>query len=109
MRPLSISYTELFLLSLAGKPNLTNPASATIDARCGYFAQAIVGFRDVRPDPGGASDDRKVTGFGCSGPSDKVSDWISDRLAEGHAGIGAWEVDYSALVSSPRWYFVITP
>jgi hypothetical protein len=63
----------------------------------------------VRPDSGGASDDSKMTGFGCSGPSDKVSDRIADRLAEGPTGIGAWGVDYSALVSSPRWQCVITP
>jgi hypothetical protein len=42
---------------------MTNPASATIDARCGYFVQAIVGFKGVRPDPGGASDDSKLTVF----------------------------------------------
>jgi hypothetical protein len=42
------------------------------------------------PDPGGASDDRKLNGFGCSSPSDKVSDWIADRLAEGPTGIVAW-------------------
>jgi hypothetical protein len=53
---------------------MTNPASAAIDARCGYFVKAIVGFRGVRLDPGGASDDRKLTGFGCLGPSDNVSD-----------------------------------
>jgi hypothetical protein len=52
----------------------------------------------VRLDPGGASDDRKLTGFGCLGPSDKVSDWIACQLAEGSTGIVAWGVDYSALV-----------
>jgi hypothetical protein len=41
----------------------------------------------VRPDPGGASDDSKLTGVRCFSPSDKVSDWIADRLAEGHTGI----------------------
>jgi hypothetical protein len=61
----------------------------------------------VRPDPGGAFDDSKLNGFGCFSPSDKVSDWIADRLAEGSAGIGAWEVNYSALVSSPRWHRAI--
>jgi hypothetical protein len=30
----------------------------------------------MRPDPGRASDDNKLTGFGCFGPSDKVFDWI---------------------------------
>jgi hypothetical protein len=35
----------------------------------------------MRPDPGEASDDSKVTGFGYFGPSDKVSDWIADQLA----------------------------
>jgi hypothetical protein len=82
----------------AGKSNMTNPASATIDARCGCFVCATVGFRDVRPDPCGASDESKLTGFGCFSPRDKVSDWIADRLAEGPTGIGAWGVDYSALV-----------
>jgi hypothetical protein len=42
----------------------------------------------VRPDPGGASDDRKLTGFGCFSPSDKASEWIADRLVEGPTGIG---------------------
>jgi hypothetical protein len=37
----------------------------------------------VRPDPGGAFDDSKLTGFGCFSPNDKVSDWIADGLAEG--------------------------
>jgi hypothetical protein len=67
---------------------MTNPASATIDARCGYFicgyfVCAIVGFKCVRTDPGGASDDSKLTSFGCFSPSDKAFDWIADRLAEG--------------------------
>jgi hypothetical protein len=44
----------------------------------------------MRLDPGRASDDRKQTGFGCLDPSDKVSDWIVDRLAEGPTGIVAW-------------------
>jgi hypothetical protein len=63
----------------------------------------------MRPDPGGASDERKLAGFGCFGPSNKVSDWIASRLAEGPTGIVAWGVDYSALVSSPRWHCVIIP
>jgi hypothetical protein len=78
---------------------MTNPAGAMIDARCGYFVQAIVGFRGVRPDP----DDSKLTGFGCFSPSDKASDWIADRPAEGPPGIVAWGVELSALVSSQRW------
>jgi hypothetical protein len=49
----------------------------------------------VRLDPGGTSDDRKLTGFRCFGQSDKVSDWIADRLAEVSSGIVAWGVDYS--------------
>jgi hypothetical protein len=44
----------------------------------------------VRLDSGEALDDRKLTGFECSGPSDKVSDWIADRLAEDLTGIVAW-------------------
>jgi hypothetical protein len=44
----------------------------------------------MRLNPGGASDARKLTGFGCFGPSDKVSDWIASRLAEGPTGIAAW-------------------
>jgi hypothetical protein len=63
----------------------------------------------MRLDPGGASDDHKVTGFGCFGPSDKVSDWIAERLAEGRTGIAAWGVEYSAVLSSPRWHCVIIP
>jgi hypothetical protein len=63
----------------------------------------------VRPDPGGASDDNKLTGFGCFSPSDKVSDWIGDRLAEGLTSIAARGVEYSALVSSPYWHSVIIP
>jgi hypothetical protein len=63
----------------------------------------------VRPDTGGASDDSKLTGFGCFSPSDKVSDWMADWLAEGPTGIGAWGIDYPALVSSPRWRCVIIP
>jgi hypothetical protein len=46
---------------------------------------------------GGASDDSKLTGFGCFGPSDKVSDWIADQVAEGPTGIDPWEVDYLPL------------
>jgi hypothetical protein len=42
---------------------MANPDSAAIDTRCGYFVRAIVGFRGVTLDPGGASDDRKLTGF----------------------------------------------
>jgi hypothetical protein len=63
----------------------------------------------VKPDPGAASDDIKLPGFGCFGQSDKASDWIADRLAEIPIGIGARGVDYSALVSSPRWHCVIIP
>jgi hypothetical protein len=63
----------------------------------------------VRPDPGGESDDSKMTGFGCFGPSDKASDWIADRLVEGSTGIVAWGVNYSVLVSSLRWHCVIIP
>jgi hypothetical protein len=58
----------------------------------------------MRPDSGGASDDSKLTGFGCFGPSEKASDWIADRLAEGPTGNGAWRIYYSAVVSSPRWH-----
>jgi hypothetical protein len=63
----------------------------------------------VRPDPGGAPDDSKLTGFGCFGPSDKVSDWITARLAGVPIGFDGWGVDYSTLVSSPRWHCVIIP
>jgi hypothetical protein len=90
MRTLSTSYAEGFL-EIAGMSNMTNPASATIDARCGYFVRAIVGFRGVRPDPGGTSDDSKLTGFECFSPSDNVSDWIAGWLADGPTGIGLGE------------------
>jgi hypothetical protein len=63
----------------------------------------------MKLDPGGASDNHKLTGFGCFGPSDKVSDRIVDRLADGPTCIAAWGVDYAALVSSPRWHSVIIP
>jgi hypothetical protein len=63
----------------------------------------------VRPDPGGAFDDSKLTGFGCFCPSDKVTDWVADRLAEGPTGIDAWGVDYSALLLLPRWHCIIIP
>jgi hypothetical protein len=63
----------------------------------------------VKPDPSGACNDCKLTGFGGFSPSDKASDWIANRLADGPTGIGAWGVDYSALVSLPRWQFVIIP
>jgi hypothetical protein len=72
---------------------MTNPDSAMIDARCTYFVRPIVGFRGVRPGPGGSSDDGKMASFGCFGPSDKVSDWTADRLTEGPIGIGASGVD----------------
>jgi hypothetical protein len=68
---------------------MQNPASATIEAKCGYFVWPIVGFRGVRLDPGGAFEDSKLTGFGCFSPSDKSSDWMADRLAEIPTGIGA--------------------
>jgi hypothetical protein len=61
----------------------------------------------VRLDPGGAPDDSKLTGFGCFSPSDNVSDWIADRLAEDSTGIGAWGVDKSTLISSQRWHCVM--
>jgi hypothetical protein len=67
----------------------------------------MVGFRGVRPDPGEAFDDSKLTGFGWFSPSDKVSDWIADRLAEGPTGIGACGVDYSAC-SAARTNVVFT-
>jgi hypothetical protein len=41
----------------------------------------------MRLDPSGSSDGRKLTGFGCFGPSDKRTDWIINRLAEGPTGI----------------------
>jgi hypothetical protein len=63
----------------------------------------------VRPDSRGASDDSKLTGFEYFSPSDKVSDWIADRLTEVSTGTGAWGVDYSAFVSLPRWHYVIVP
>jgi hypothetical protein len=63
----------------------------------------------VRPDPGGAFDDSKLTGFGSFSPSDKVSDWIADRLADDPTGIGTRGVDYSAVASSPRGHCVIIP
>jgi hypothetical protein len=63
----------------------------------------------VRPDPGEAFDDSKLTDFGCFSSSDEVSDWIADRLAEGPTGIGAWGIYDSAFVSSPRWHCVIIP
>jgi hypothetical protein len=63
----------------------------------------------MRLDPGGASDDSKLTGIGCFGPSDKASDWIADRLAEVATGIVTWGVDYSVVVSLPRWHCVIIP
>jgi hypothetical protein len=43
----------------------------------------------MRLDPDRASDDPKMIGFGCFGPSDKACDWIADRLAEGATGIAA--------------------
>jgi hypothetical protein len=43
---------------------MINSASAVIDARCGHFVGAIVGIRGTRHDPGGASDDSELTGFG---------------------------------------------
>jgi hypothetical protein len=63
----------------------------------------------VSSDPSGAADDSKLSGFGCCSPSDKASDWIADRLAEGPTGIVAWGVDYSAVVSSQRWHCLIIP
>jgi hypothetical protein len=68
----------------------------------------------VRLDPSGASDDRKLTGFGCFGPSDKVSDrqaagggpYRQCRMGVDYSGMG---VDYSGTVSSPRWHCVIIP
>jgi hypothetical protein len=44
----------------------------------------------MSPDPGRASDDGKLTGFGCFRPCDKVSDCIACLLAEDPTGIGAW-------------------
>jgi hypothetical protein len=48
----------------------------------------------VKIDLGGASDDRKLTGLGYFGPSDKVSDWIADRLMESPTCISLRGVDY---------------
>jgi hypothetical protein len=54
MRPLSISNAEGFLvISLDGNWNMTNPAIAAIDVRCGFFVCAIVESRGMRHDPGG--------------------------------------------------------
>jgi hypothetical protein len=63
----------------------------------------------VRLDPSGKSDDRKLTVFGCFGPSIKVSDGINDRLVEGSTGVVAWGVDHSGLASSPRWQCAVIP
>jgi hypothetical protein len=65
MRTLSISYVQGFLVISYGKANMTNPVSAAINARCGFFVWPIVRFRGVRPDPGGAFDDSRLTAFGC--------------------------------------------
>jgi hypothetical protein len=43
------------------------------------------------------------------GPSDKVLNWMADRLADGRTGLFAWGVDYSASVSTPRWQCVTIP
>jgi hypothetical protein len=43
------------------------------------------------------------------GPSDKVFDWMAERLLEGPTGLVSWGVDYSAFVSSPRWHCAIIP
>jgi hypothetical protein len=40
-------------------------------------------------DPSGASDDRKLTGLGCFGPSDQVFDLMAGRLADGPTGLAA--------------------
>jgi hypothetical protein len=61
----------------------------------------------MRLDPGGAFDDSKLTGFGSFILSDKASDSIADRLAEGLQGLVAWGINYSVVVSSPRWHCVI--
>jgi hypothetical protein len=92
-----------------GRTDVTNTASATIDVRCGYCVGLIAGFRGVRTDPIGTSDDSKLTGFGRFGPSDKVFDWMPDRLAEGPTCLVALRVDYPASVLSPRWHCVIVP
>jgi hypothetical protein len=34
------------------------------------------------------------------GPSDKVFDWMADRLAEDPTGLVAWRVDHSVSVST---------
>jgi hypothetical protein len=54
---------KVFLLFIAGKSNMTSPAIAAIDARCGFFVRAIVGSRDMRPDPDESSDDSKLAGL----------------------------------------------
>jgi hypothetical protein len=41
----------------------------------------------VRPDPGGVFDDSKLTAFGYVSPSDKLSDWIADRLVGDHQAL----------------------
>jgi hypothetical protein len=89
MRTLSISYAEDFLVISCEKADMTNTAKAAIDARCGSFVRATVGFRCVRPDPGGTPDDSKLTGFERFSSSDDASDWIADRLAKGPTGIVA--------------------
>jgi hypothetical protein len=63
----------------------------------------------MRTDPNETPDDTKLTGLGCLSPSDKISDWIADRLAEGPTGIATWGVVYFALVPSPRRHRVIIP
>jgi hypothetical protein len=69
--------------------NITSSAGPKIEAGCGYFERAIVGFRGVKLDPGGAYHDSKLAGFGCFSLRGKVSDWIADRLAEGLTGLVA--------------------
>jgi hypothetical protein len=47
---------------------MTNLASETIDARCGYCVRATVGFRGRRADHGGTPDDSKLTSVLPPGP-----------------------------------------
>jgi hypothetical protein len=44
----------------------------------------------MRLDPGGDFDDRKLAGLGWFGTSEKLFDWIADRLAKGAARNFAW-------------------
>jgi hypothetical protein len=68
------------------------------------------GSEDMRRDPDGVNlNVKRVPGFGYFGPRKRSSHWTASLLSKGPKWNAPQRVDFSSLVSSPRWHNVIIP